>query len=92
MTTALAVLSILAGLLATLIMLVLIMAGGANAKPDDARILKIALLSVLLVGLVGALVAGVLIFRGRSGLAAIIGLIPVGFDLALFIVALVTKF
>ena len=92
MTTALAVLSILAGLLATLIMLVLIMAGGANAKPDDARILKIALLSVLLVGLVGALVAGVLIFRGRIGLAAIIGLIPVGFDLALFIVALVTKF
>ena len=40
MTTALAVLSILAGLLATLIMLVLIMAGGANAKPDDARILE----------------------------------------------------
>lgn len=92
MSTVLAVLSILTGLVATLIMLVLIMAGGTNAKPDAVRILKVALLSVLLIGLVCAITAGILIFRGRTGVAAIIGLIPVVFNLTLFIVAWVTEF
>lgn len=92
MNTLLAILSIVAGLLATLTMLVMIMAGGANAKPNDIRILKIAMVSVIVVGLGATIAAVTLIVRGKSGLAALVGLIPVVFDVALVVVALVTEF
>lgn len=92
MNTVLAILSILAGLLATLVMMTFVMAGGANAKPNDARILKITLISVLIIGVVSTIAAIVLIVRGKSGPAALVGLVPVVVNITLVIIAFVTEF
>lgn len=92
MNTVLAVLSILVGLLATLVMMTLVMAGGANAKPNDVRILKVTLVSVLVIGIASAVAATVLVVRGKNGPAALVGLVPVVVNIALVIIAVVTEF
>lgn len=81
-----AVMSIGIGLLATLTMLVMLIAGGANSTPAEITQIKWMMIGVALVGLVG-LVGGIWgIVAGRPWLGAGFGIAPLVASIALVVV------
>lgn len=77
MASVLAVLSTIAGCLATLTMLVMLMAGGANASPAHITQIKWMMLGISAVGVAG-LVGGIwAVVAGRPWLGAGLGGLPV---------------
>lgn len=80
----LAIFSIAVGLIASLFMEVMLMAGGANAKPRQIRELKLMMLGIALGALISALSAIWAMARDRLDLAIWLGLLPLIVSVALF--------
>ena len=81
-------LSIAAGAVATLLMLVLLMAGCANSTPAKLRLMKQLMLATALAGLAGATMGIAVWTRGRPDAACLWGLAPAAFVVALIIIML----
>ena len=77
LSTILAVIASIGGLLATLLLATLILAGAANSSPRDEAILKISLITTLAVGAACLIAAIVAMVMGKGWLAVIIGAAPV---------------
>lgn len=87
----LAVVSMLAATLVCLTMLVLLMAGGANAKPSHITVLKWLMAgtgAVWLLGVGGGIWA---MIAGRDGLAACLAAVPIVACIATFAVMWITE-
>ena len=85
-------LSLVAGVGASLTIVTLLLASGANSRPGEASLLKKQILAVALVGAAG-LATGVWAWvQGRPWLAAVLGSVPVGFVLILLAVMMRLQF
>lgn len=91
MRIALAILCTLAGGGASLLMLVLLMASGANSSPKQLREIWILFWSVIAVGLLGIVGAIWALAKARYGLSAIVGFIPAAYCIALIVWMVVTE-
>ena len=75
--------------LATLTAIVFCLAGGANAKPPEIRILKLLMLGFSLLGVAGV-TAGIFLLRsGHPGWAAIAATAPTVVIIIVFILSLI---
>lgn len=88
MSAVLAVLSMLAGVGATLMMFVLLLASAPNSKPEQLMQIKMLMLGMGLVGLIGLVGAIWAMIAGRHWLAAGIGISPAAAAIAMFIILL----
>ena len=92
MSTAAAILSMVIGLGASATLLVLLMAGGANASPAHVRILKWLMLSVGVIQL-SCLAGGIwLLATGRPWPAAGVAAFPIVYAIGVVVVMVVTEF
>lgn len=91
MLAILAVLSTLVGIGASLLMLVLLMAGGANSSEQQIRQIWIFIWTVLGVAFLGVVGATWCFVKARYGLAATFGIAPAVLCLSLLIWMLVTE-
>ncbi|MFO0873387.1 MAG: hypothetical protein U0575_05390 [Phycisphaerales bacterium] len=91
MRIVLALLCMLAGGGASLVMLVLLMASGANSSPERLREIWILFWSVIAVGLLGLVGALWALAKARHGVAAIAGLVPAAYCMALVVWMVVTE-
>jgi len=82
----LAILSTLTGMGATLLMLVLLLAGSPNSTPAQLSQIKWLMLSVAVVGLIGTVAAIWSMCVHRHGLGAAIGFAPALFVVILFVI------
>jgi hypothetical protein len=91
MKTVIAVIATVGGVLASLVMTVMLIAGAPNSSPAQMAEINASMSAVGIVGLacvVGAILAGV---KGRLGLAAKIGIAPLPLNILFFIVLLVLE-
>gem|GEM_PF-6085958 len=81
-----------AGILATLCLVVLLMAGGANSNPAQITTLKILILATFIVGLLclGGSIWSMI--AARPGLGTIIAAAPIAFAITLVVVLTWIKF
>jgi len=86
MASVVAVLSTIVGVGATLCMLVMLMAGGANAKPAAITQLKWLMVSVAVVGLASVIAAVWAFVHHRHWLSAGLGIAPLVYAIVLVIV------
>jgi len=84
----LAVLSIFVGGGASLLMLVLLLAGSPNSKPEQLAEIKRFMFAVALVAMLGLTGGGWALYAGRPALAAALGIAPLVFVIVLFVVLL----
>ena len=87
----LAVLSTLAGVGASLLMLVLLMAGGANSTETQIRQIWIFFWTVIALAALGVIGAVVCFVKARYGLAAACGIAPAVFCVGLLTWMIVTE-
>ena len=87
----LAILSTLSGIGATLLMLILLLAGSPNSTPAQLSQIKWLMLSVAFFGLFGVVAAVWSMCIHRYSLAAAFGFAPVLFVVILFIILLKTQ-
>lgn len=80
-----AICSTLLGMLATLMMLVLLMAGGANSSPQQITFIKFSMLAMLLICLISVVGAVWLMVARHPWWAAMAGAIPAFAAIALTI-------
>ncbi|MGE3109760.1 MAG: hypothetical protein AB7G11_06680 [Phycisphaerales bacterium] len=85
MLSVLAILAIIAGVMASLGLFVLLLAGAPNSSPQMLARLKAGLLATAIIGT--ALMTGAVwaLVEGRPGLAALVGGFPAAFLIGLFI-------
>ncbi len=88
MAAVVAVFSILAGVGATLLMVVLLLAGAPNSKPEQWMQIKMLMLGMGLVGIIGLVGAIWAMVAGRRWLAAGIGITPAAAAIIMFTVLL----
>lgn len=86
MMTFLAIFTTLIGALATVLMLILLLAASCNIKPHEVRRMKCMLWLVLGVGLAAGAGAIVAIMQHRPGIAMIVGGATVAFHVVLLVV------
>jgi hypothetical protein len=91
MAAVFSVLSMAAGALATLMMLVMLMAGGANSSPAQILQIKWMMMGVAVIGL-GGLVGGIwTLIAGRPWVSAGIGIMPAVVAIGMFVVLMVVQ-
>ncbi len=82
----LAVLGIVAGAAASLVMIVMLLAGGANAKPETITQIKWLMAATALVGLLAVIGAIWTFTQGKHGLSGALGVAPLVYVIVLTIV------
>ena len=85
MATALAILSNLAGLVATLAMIVLLFAGMPNSSPQQLAYIRNLMILTAAIGLICPIVGVYLVVHSRAGPSALVGALPITFAIGLFI-------
>jgi hypothetical protein len=90
--TILAALANVVGILATLLILVMCMAGGANSTPQQIRTLKLIMLASALVCVICVTVSIWCLIAGRPGLGALLAALPTLLSISIVAVMLWTEF